>query len=306
MSFTLTILGSGSATPTKLRNPSGQLLNIQQRHVLIDCAEGSQSTLKKLSISFNKIHHIYISHLHGDHFFGLPGLISSMHLHGRKELLHIYGPVGIKYILEQILLISHTELQFPIAYRELDCEERSILFEDNTFVVKCFPLIHRVPCWGYVFQEKEKELNIDKDVIEKYDLTFDQIHQIKKGEDLHLPGGKILKNKDITTKNFFPKSYAYCSDTLYTESIIEDIRRVNTLYHEATFADDFQEVAKEKFHSTARQAALIAKQAEAERLLIGHFSARYKETEVLINEAREVFPNTETIEDFQKFIINPK
>ncbi len=304
MKFEVTILGSGSATPTLHRNPTSQYIYLNERHILIDCGEGTQLQLRKNKIKFSKISHILISHLHGDHYLGLIGLISSFHLLGRTKELHVYGPKPLKEIIRLNLKASGTYLKYPIFIHEIETKEPQILFEDKVLSVSSFPLKHRVPCMGFRIQEKEKPLSVRKNVIEEYNLGIEQIKQIKEGEDIVLADGKVLLNSSLTLPPEKLRSYAFCSDTAYYEEIISHIKNVTTLYHEATFLSDMNERAKQTQHSTAAQAATIAKKANAEQLLLGHFSARYKDTQPFIDEAKSVFSNTFAVVDDQKFEIN--
>ncbi len=290
--FNVTILGSGAAIPLISRNPSAQLLNIQESLFLVDCAEGTQVQLRKIKVRFQKIKHIFISHLHGDHYFGLIGLITSYHLLGRKDELHVYGHKPLKDIIDLHLESSNTVLRYPLIFHEIDHTNRSIIFEDKKLVIETFPLSHNFPVNGFLFREKTSKLNISKDFIEKYKPSVSQIKSIKDGGDFVDSEGNLHKHEEITTRTNLPRSYAYCTDTIYSEDVVPFVKGVNLLYHEATFANDKKSDAKEKFHSTAEQAAWIARKADAKKLLIGHFSARYRTQDVLLEEARAVFPET--------------
>lgn len=297
MKFEVTILGSGSATPTLLRNPTSQYVYLNERHILIDCGEGTQLQLRRNKIKFSKISHILISHLHGDHYLGLMGLISSFHLLGRKKELHIFGPKPLKDLIKQNLKASGTYLKYPVFIHEIDTKEPQILFEDNVLSVSCFPLKHRVPCMGFRIQEKEREFSIDKEAIKKYDIKIEQIKDLKRGMDLTLSNGEIIPNERLTLPKIEPRSYAYCSDTSYAESIVPYIANVSTLYHESTFLDDMKDRAHKTMHSTSKEAASIAKQANVKELLLGHFSARYKDVSDFVLEARLEFENVKTVSD---------
>ena len=288
--FQVTILGNGSAVPTAFQNPSAQILQYGHRRFLIDCAEGTQIQMLKYQVSRKSLSHIFISHLHGDHYFGLIGLISTLHLYGREQPLHIFGPKPLEEIVHMQLKYSDTRLKYPLLFHTL--RDAELIYEDSMLEIKCFPLNHRVPTWGFVFREKEKERNLRKDFVARYAPGVEQMHRIKQGGDFVLPDGNIIKNKEITTDPSLPRSYAYCSDTAYDPKIISFIRSVDMLYHEATFDDALVDVAAEKFHSTARQAAQIAKEASVGKLLLGHFSARFSDVSHLLEEAREVFENT--------------
>ncbi|HDO06197.1 MAG TPA: ribonuclease Z [Bacteroidetes bacterium] len=288
--FQVTILGNGSAVPTAFQNPTAQLLQYNQHKFLIDCGEGTQMQMIKYQISHKNLSHIFISHLHGDHYFGLIGLISTFHLLGRELPLHIYGPGPLEQIIKMQMKASGTQLKFSLLFHVLQGTET--LFEDKSLEIKCFPLYHQTPAWGFLFKEKEKERNLRKDFVAHYTPGIEQMHRIKQGDDFVLSDGKMLKNADITQNPPIPKSYAYCSDTAYDERLIPFVRSVDLLYHEATFDDSMAEKAAEKFHSTARQAAQLAAKADVKQLLLGHFSARFSEPSHLLEEAREVFENS--------------
>lgn len=290
--FELTILGCSSATPTSKRNPTAQLLNIAERFFLIDCGEATQIQLRRYKIKFQRINHIFISHLHGDHILGLPGLLASMHLLGRTADLNIYCPRELKEIIDIQHKHSQTYLNFSINYHFHSFKNDEVLMEDEKVVVKSVVLNHRIPCSGFVFFEKTMPPSISGNTIKKYDLSVEQIIKIKQGEDLTLTDGTLIPNKDLLVNNYLPRSYAYCSDTCYDESILPYIKGVDLLYHEATFMNDKIERAKETFHSTAEQAATIALKAEVKQLLIGHYSARYKDLKPLLAEAVRIFENT--------------
>lgn len=303
MKFEITILGSGSATPTIERGPTSQYVYINERHLLIDCGEGTQLQLRKNKIKFSKINHIFISHLHGDHYLGLVGLISSFHLLGRTRELHVYGPKPLKEIIRLNLKASGTYLKYPIFINEIDTKEPQVLFEDKVIQVSSFPLKHRVPCMGFRIQEKEHPLTVKKTAIEDYDLGIEQIKEIKEGEDIVLESGELIKNDKLTNPQPEQRSYAFCSDTAYSEAIVPHIKDVTTLYHEATFLSSLEDRAKQTQHSTAIQAAKIAKLANAKNLLLGHFSARYSDVDEFVLEAQTEFKNVQTVIDNQKFEI---
>jgi ribonuclease Z len=290
--FELTILGCGSATPTSQRNPTAQLLNIAERFFLIDCGEATQIQLRKFKLKFQRINHIFISHLHGDHYLGLVGLLSSMHLLGRTIDMHIYCPSELKEIIEVQLKYSQTYLKFNIIYHFHKYINNDLIFEDEKVEVRAIVLNHRIPCCGFVFNEKPLLAHIVKEKLEKYQIPFDQIVAIKKGADFKTESGETIPNRMLVTNNVKPRSYAFCSDTCYDERIIEYIKGVTLLYHEATFMNDMLSRAKETFHSTALQAATIATKAEVKILMIGHYSARYKDLQPLLEEAKCGFKNT--------------
>ena len=293
MSTYLTILGFNSAIPTVNTSPTAQLLEMEERCFLIDCGEGTQVQLRKAKARFSKINHIFISHLHGDHCFGLPGLIASFRLLGREVPLHVYGPKGIKKMLETIFSITETHQGFEVVYHELDKKESEKIYEDNRVEVYTIPLDHRIYCNGYLFKEKPKERHINMEEVSKYsEIETCDYHNLKAGKDFVLSDGYVLKNEILTTDPAPSVSYAFCSDTRYLESVIPIIKNVTVLYHEATFLHDLKEMADYTGHTTALEAATIAKKADVDKLILGHFSNRYGDLTVFTDEARQVFPNT--------------
>lgn len=293
MSTYLTILGFNSAIPTVNTSPTSQLLEMEERCFLIDCGEGTQVQLRKAKARFSKINHIFISHLHGDHCFGLPGLIASFRLLGRDVPLHVYGPKGIKKMLETIFTITETHRGFEVVYHELDKDYSEKIYEDNRVEVFTIPLDHRIYCNGYLFKEKPKDRHINMKEISKYpEIESCDYHNIKAGKDFVLSDGYVLKNEVLTTDPIAPVSYAFCSDTRYLESVIPIVKNATVMYHESTFLHDLKEMADYTGHSTAQEAAEIAKKAEVEKLILGHFSNRYGDLTVFTDEARKIFPNT--------------
>lgn len=290
--FELTVLGCSSATPTSKRNPTAQLLNVAERFFLIDCGEATQIQLRKFKLKFQRINHIFISHLHGDHYLGLMGLISSMHLLGRTNELHLYCPAELQEIIDIQLKHSQSYLKFPIVYHPHSYTDNEIIFEDAKVEVRTIVLNHRIPCCGFLFKEKQIPANVSKEVIAKYQLKVDQILQAKAGQDVVLSDGKTIPNSELVTKIVTPRTYAYCSDTCYDERVIELIKGVDLLYHEATFLHEMEARAKETYHTTALQAGRIAKKANVKKLMIGHYSARYNDVVVLLEEAKKEFSNT--------------
>ncbi len=290
--FELTILGCSSATPTSSRNPTAQLLNIAERFFLIDCGEATQIQLRKYKIKFQKITHIFISHLHGDHYFGLMGLLSSMHLLGRTNELHLYCPPELQEIIEIQFKHSQTYLKYRIVYHPHRYIPNELLFEDNKVEVRAIVLNHRIPCCGFLFKEKPLLANISKETIKEYKIPVEQIMAIKTGSDLINSDGSIIPNKQLVSNQLQPRSYAYCSDTCYDERIIDIIKGSSLLYHEATFMNEMQDRAKETYHSTTIQAATIAQKAQVKQLMIGHYSARYKDLQPMLAESKSVFSNT--------------
>lgn len=298
MPFQLTILGSSSALPTSKRYPTAQVLNVLGRFFLIDCGEGTQHQLRKNKIGFGRLNHIFISHLHGDHFFGLIGFISTQVLLGRTNDLHIYAHSELqRYIQFQIEFLKIEELGFRLIFHPLNFKKEQVIFDDEKLSITSFPLNHRIPCCGFLFREKLKEPNIKKGQLKKYKIPIREIKNIKAGADFITEKGVVIPNKDLVIPPSKPRSYAFCSDTAYHETIVPVIRDVDLLYHEATFRDSEKELAQTTFHSTGKQAAQIALQAKANRLLIGHFSSRYKETEQILTEAQSIFPETYAVNE---------
>ncbi|CAA7193674.1 ribonuclease Z [Chryseobacterium potabilaquae] len=293
MSTYLTILGFNSAIPTISSSPTAQLLEMEERYFLIDCGEGTQVQLRKAKAKFSRINHIFISHLHGDHCFGLPGLIASFRLLGRDTPLHVYGPKGIKQMLDTIFTITETHRGFEVVYHELEQNSSEKIYEDNRVEVYTIPLDHRIYCNGYLFKEKPKDRHLNMSEIMKYDeIEVCDYHNLKAGKDFVLSDGYVLKNDVLTTEPVPPVSYAFCSDTRYLEKVIPIIKNVTVLYHESTFLHDLKEMADYTGHSTAMEAATIAQKAEVGKLILGHFSNRYADLTVFTDEARNVFPNT--------------
>ena len=292
MGFELKILGANSAKPAYNRNQTSQLLTVQNELFLIDCGEGTQLQLSHYKIKVSRIKHIFISHLHGDHFFGLIGLISTMHLQRRATPLNLYGPPGLAEIITMQLKVSGTVLSYPLHFNEINPEKSCRVFENDKITIQTIPLIHRIPCVGFLFREKIKPRRIIKEKIQKEFYLVDMV-RLKNGEDIMDENDSVIyKNTDYTLPPKKSRSYAYCSDTRYHEGIISHIKGVDLLYHEATFLSDREQRAEETFHATARQAALIAKKAEVGQLLIGHYSSRYRDITPFEAEAKQVFDNT--------------
>ena len=292
MDFELKILGSSSAIPAPNRFHTAQVLTVGSHLNLIDCGEGTQTQLMRYKIKHHRILNIFISHLHGDHFFGLFGLLSTMHLQMRTTPLNLFGPPGLAELLTLQFKVSNTNLTFPISFHEVNPSVYKRIFEDKTMTVHTLPMEHRVPCCGYLFKEKPKQRHLVKEKLPDF-LTPPQLVRLKFGEDIKDEHGEILvHNKDVTTDPKRSRSYAYCSDTKYKEDILPYIKGVDLLYHEATFMTDLEERAKITCHATAAQAALVAKKAGTGKLIVGHFSSRYKDLEPLLAEAKAVFPET--------------
>lgn len=288
----LTILGSSSALPTSERFQSAHVLNAHERIFLIDCGEGTQMQLRRNRIRFSKINHIFISHLHGDHIFGLYGLLSTFSLMGRKSPLHLYAPESYDSILRTHLNDFDIHLSYEIDFIPLRGKYPVMILDDKYLTVKSFPLLHRVPSFGFIFREKNKERNIIKRVIDEFDIPVERIPAIKKGEDYLTHDGLIIKNEDLTLPPDEPLSYAYCSDTKYFPGLASFVKDVTMLYHESTFDKSKNDLAALTFHSTTHDAARTALKANAGSLLIGHFSSRYKKIDPLVEEARSVFSRT--------------
>lgn len=303
MKFEVTILGSSSATPIFNRNPTAQALNINERLYLIDCGEGTQQQMLRFDVKASRIDYIFISHLHGDHYLGLVGLLSSLHLNGRTKPLYIFCPAPLKDIIELQFKYSETVIHFPIEYTFTDATKVTKLVENQDVTITSFPLDHRIPCTGFIFTEKKRLRKLIKDKIERMNIPIEFYSRLKKGEDYTDTSGNVYKNSDLTIDSDRPRTYAYCSDTLYRESYFSTIANADLLYHEATFLDNMRDRALETHHTTALQAGEVACNTHAKKLMIGHFSARYKTLNELLDEARSVFPETELAIEGKTFTI---
>jgi ribonuclease Z len=297
----LTILGCYAATPRTFTNPTSQVLEIRNRLFLIDCGEGTQVQLRKNKIKFSKINHVFISHLHGDHFFGLIGLISTFALLGRSTDLHVYGPKGIKEIITLQLKLSNSWTKYGLFFHELESKESEVIFEDNKVLVKTIPLKHRVYTNGFLFQEKIRERKLNLEAVQQYEIDKCYYQNIKNGKDVILDNGQTVENHELTFDPIPPLSYAFCSDTIYNESIIPHIENVDILYHESTFLDSEKELAEKTMHSTAKEAATIALKANVKQLLLGHYSTRYESIELFREQAGTIFPNVLLANDGKSF-----
>lgn len=289
----LTILGSNAAIPSKGRFPTSQILEVGNAMYMIDCGEGTQIRIGDFGIKRGKISRIFISHLHGDHTFGLTPLISSYSLNDRTAPLHIHSPEGLEKVTRLQLEVSSSRVEYPLHFHVTDPTAHQCIFENDLVEVFTIPLRHRVPTNGYLFRGKRGERKIISEKIQEYNLNITQIKLAKKGKDIVLDNGKIISNNELTMSATTPKSYCFCSDTLYSEEIIPYIKGIDVLYHEATFARGMESKAIKTMHSTAYQAAMIARDAGVKKLIIGHFSTRFHDLDILLNEAREIFPNTE-------------
>ena len=303
MKFEVTILGSSSATPIFNRNPTAQILNINEKLYLVDCAEGTQQQMLRFDVKASRIDHIFISHLHGDHYLGLVGLLSSLHLNGRKKALKIVCPPQLKEIVDLQLRVSETTLHYPIEYVFTSDEKGTVILDNQDITVETIPLDHRIPTTGFLFKQKKRLRKLIKEKLEELDIPVQYYTALKKGRDYEAPDGTIYKNDSLTLDSDEPKSYAYCSDTLYTGKYFNQIDSATLLYHEATFLNDMLDRANQTHHTTALQAGEVAVQTHAQKLIIGHFSARYKTLDELLEEARSVFPNTELALEGKTFVI---
>jgi ribonuclease Z len=304
MKFEVTILGSSSATPIFNRNPTAQILNINEKLYLVDCAEGTQQQMLRFDIKASRIDYIFISHLHGDHYLGLVGLLSSMHLNGRKKTLKVFCPPPLKEIVDLQLKYSETTLNYPVEFIFTDATSRGVILENQDIFVETIPLNHRIPCTGFLFRQKKRLRKLIKEKIEELEIPIPYYTSIKKGNDYEAPDGTIYKNSALTIEPQEPKSYAYVSDTLYNEKYLPQINAVTLLYHEATFLNDMLDRANQTHHTTALQAGEVAVKVNAGKLIIGHFSARYKTLNELLDEAQSIFPNTELAVEGKTFIIS--
>ena len=297
----LTILGCYAATPRTITNPTSQLLEIKNRMFLIDCGEGTQVQLRKNKIKFSKINQVFISHLHGDHFFGLIGLISTFSLLGRTTDLHIYAPKGIKEIILLQLRLSNSWTNYGLYFHELESDESETIFEDEKVLVKTIPLKHRVYTNGFLFQEKTGARKLNMDAVLNYEIESCYYQKIKNGKDIILEDGRIIHNSELTFDPIPPKSYAFCSDTVYYEAVIPIIENVDVLYHESTFLESEESLAQKTLHSTAKEAARIALKANVKQLILGHYSTRYESITLFKEEAETVFPEVLLAEDGKTF-----
>lgn len=293
----LTILGCYAATPRTFTNPTSQVLEINNEIFLIDCGEGTQVELRRNKVKFGRIKHVFISHLHGDHFYGLIGLISTFMLLKRENELHIYGPKGIKEIITLQLKLSKSWTSYPLYFHELDSTSPELILETKKVTVETIPLDHRVYTNGFLFREKPGDRKLLMEEVEKYGIDVAYYRGIKKGKDAVLDDGTLISNEKLTSPPEPTKSYAYCSDTAYSPAIVPQIQKVTALYHESTFLEQHAYLAAPTKHSTAREAAAIARAAEVSKLILGHYSTRYDSIQVFKEEAEEVFPHIELSED---------
>lgn len=303
MKFEVTILGSSSATPIYNRNPTSQALNINDHWYMIDCGEGTQQQMLKFDVKGSKIDHIFISHLHGDHYLGLVGFLSSLHLNGRKKALNLYCPEHLKEIIELQLRYSDTTLHYDVNYKFTNGNQAEVILNNDDITVETIPLDHRIPTTGFLFRQKQRQRKLLKDKLEELGIPIPYYTSLKKGFDYTAPDGTVYPNGNLTTEPEPPVSYAYCSDTICNEKYFRQIEGVDLLYHEATFLHDMYDRACETHHTTALQAGEIALKTHAKKLIIGHFSARYKKLDELLEEAQSVFPDTELAIEGRTFTI---
>lgn len=296
-------MGNNSALPAFERHPTAQALYFDDQIFLVDCGEGTQMQMAKYKIRRSRVNHIFISHLHGDHYFGLIGLITSMGLLGRDNPLHIYAPEQLKSIIDIQLNAASNTLNYPLEFHAITAE--GILVEGEKFSVSCFPVRHRIPCWGFIFREKKLPRKIVKEKVIEKNIPATFYKRLQMGEDYNRKNGDIVLNAEVTVASTPGRSYAYCADTIFDLAMAEKVRGVDLLYHEATYLADLEERAASRFHSTTKQAALIARAAEVNRLLVGHFSSKYELLDDFLTETSEIFQNTELAIEGVTFRILP-
>ena len=290
--FRVHILGCGSALPTLHHNASAQVVEIRGKLFLVDCGEGTQVQLRRSRLRFTKISAVFITHLHGDHCFGLIGMLSTFGLLGRTARLAIYAPAALEDMLKHQMQLFCHDFDYEVDFHAVDTSQQQVIYEDRSLTVESIPLEHRMPCCGYLFREKPSLPHIRRDMIDFYQIPTSQINNIKAGADWTTPDGEVVKNERLVEPADPTRSYAYCSDTRYIPTLPSRIKGVSTLYHESTYGEDNLLMAQKYYHSTARQAALVAREAGVGQLLLGHYSSRYEDEQVLLREAREVFENT--------------
>lgn len=292
MDFELNILGCGSAKPTTRHQPTSQILNVRGKFFMIDCGEGVQTQMQKMGLSMMNIGHIFISHNHGDHVFGLPGLIGTMDLLGRTSELHVHGPLQVGDFIDYLLKTFYTDIGYNVIFHPVDVHQHALVYEDRSITVHSIPLQHRLPTCGYLFREKPGLPHIRREMIDAFNIPISQINNIKAGASWTAEDGTIIPHERLTTPANPPRSYAYCSDTVYLPHLKDILNGVTLLYHEATYMHERAPRAEQTRHSTALQAAMQARDAKVEQLCIGHFSASLKDENALLREAQSVFPNT--------------
>lgn len=290
--FKIHILGCGSALPTKRHNPSSQVIDVRGKLFMVDCGEGTQAQIRRSRLSFTKLYAVFISHLHGDHVLGLIGMISTFGLQGRTAPLHVYAPAAYSQLLQMELDMFCSTLDYEIIFHPVDTTKQQIIYEDRSLTVETIPLHHRMPCSGFIFREKPGQRHIKPDMLNFYNIPQSQINNLRAGMDWTSPSGEIIPNNILTTPPDPVRAYAYCSDTRYMPSLKDLLHDVTTLYHEATYCEDMKDKAVKYLHSTAREAAMTARDANVNQLIIGHFSQRYLDETPLRKEAQDIFPNT--------------
>ena len=295
--FRVHILGCGSALPTLHHNASAQVVEIRGKLFLVDCGEGTQVQLRRSRLRFTKISAVFITHLHGDHCFGLIGMLSTFGLLGRTARLAIYAPAALEDMLKQQMQLFCHDFDYEVDFHAVDTSQQQVIYEDRSLTVESIPLEHRMPCCGYLFREKPSMPHIRRDMIDFYQIPTSQINNIKAGADWTTPDGEVVKNERLVEPADPTRSYAYCSDTRYIPTLPSRIKGVSTLYHESTYGEDNLLMAQKYYHSTARQAALVAREAGVGQLLLGHYSSRYEDEQVLLREARDVFENTQLTDE---------
>ena len=299
--FKVRILGCGSALPTLKHFPSSQLVEVRDKVFMVDCGEGTQIQLRKAKVHFNKVQAVFISHLHGDHCFGLIGLISTFGMLGRTAPLSVYAPKELESMLKQQMDFFCSGLEYEVTFHGVNASENNVVYEDRSVIVTSIPLNHRIACCGYKFMEKPTLPHIRRDMIDFYNIPECYRNNIKSGDDWTTPEGVVIPNCRLTLPADRPRSYAYCSDTKFIPGLYRLVRDVDLLYHEATYSSENENRATLYYHSTARQAATVALKANARKLVIGHFSARYNDEKVLLDEARSIFPNSFLAEEMAVF-----
>lgn len=290
--FKVHILGCGSALPTKRHNPSSQIVEIRGKLFMVDCGEGTQAQIRRSHLNFTKLYAVFISHIHGDHVLGLIGMISTFGLQGRTSPLHVYAPATYGTLLQMELDMFCSTLDYEVVFHPVDTSKQTIIYEDRSLTVETIPLNHRMPCSGFVFREKAGHRHIKPEMLAFYNIPRSQINNLRAGYDWTSPEGEVIPNNILTTAPDPIRAYAYCSDTRYMPSLKDRLNGITTLYHEATYCEDMKDKAIKYLHSTAREAAMTARDAKVQKLIIGHFSQRYLDETVLLKEAQEVFVNT--------------
>jgi len=300
--FRIHILGCGSALPTLRHMSSMQVVECRGKLFMVDCGEGAQVQLRRSGLSFEKLGHIFITHLHGDHCFGLIGIISTFGLLGRIATLHIHAPEELRPMLQaQLDMFFNYDIGYKVEFHSVDTKKQQVIYEDRSLTVETIPLNHRMPCAGYLFREKPSLPHIRRDMIDLYGIPVSQINNIKAGQSYTLSDGTVIPHEELVTPADAPRSYAYCSDTRYMPELHKVVKGVSTLYHESTYAQDKKDGAEKYFHSTAQQAAMVARSAQVGKLLLGHYSARYNDETILLKEAQEIFQNTYLTDEMKVF-----